>query len=160
YNAHHWRADYRDFVEFFMDQVFPEPHSTKAWEDGVAWGLETTPEILIETVREWQCPTPVADLLAGVHVPTLIVHRTADRIRPFALAERAHGAIAGSRLVAFEGSGHFPNVRDPVRYNLLVRDFLEPAAPPSRTWRRAMARPRRALVVSSPIGLGHSLRDV
>src|SRR5262249_17578416 len=160
YNAHHWRADYRDFVEFFMDQIFPEPHSTKAWEDGVEWGLGTTPEILIQTVREWECRTTCAAPLAAVRGPTLIVHGTADRVRPFALAERAHAAIAGSRLVAFEGSGHCPNVRDPVRYNLLVRDFLEPAAPPARTWRRAMARPRRALLVSSPIGLGHSLRDV
>jgi pimeloyl-ACP methyl ester carboxylesterase len=160
YNAHYWRANYQDFVEFFIGQLFPEPHSTKAWEDGVAWGLETTPEILIATVREGQCRIPLADLLARVHVPTLIVHGTADTVRPFALAERTHAAIAGSRLVAFEGSGHCPQVRDPVPYNRLVRDFLEPSAPPRRTWRRAMARPRRALFVSSPIGLGHSLRDV
>lgn len=160
FNAHYWRASYRDFVEFFIGQIFPEPHSTKGWEDGVAWGLETTPEVLIATVQEWQCRTPLAELLAGVHVPTLIVHGTADAVRPFALAERAHAAIAGSHLVPFEGSGHCPQVRDPVRYNLLVRDFLEPSAPPRRSWRRAMARGRRALLVSSPIGLGHSLRDL
>ncbi len=54
YNAHYWRAHYRDFVEFFMSQVFSEPHSTKAWEDGVAWGLGVDPETLIATVREWR----------------------------------------------------------------------------------------------------------
>jgi predicted glycosyltransferase len=81
-------------------------------------------------------------------------------VRPFRFAERTHAAIAGSVLMPFEGSGHCPQIRDPVRYNLAVRDFLEPAAPPRRPWRRAMTRPRRALFVSSPIGLGHSLRDV
>ena len=42
YNKHHWRQDYRDFLEFFFSQVFTEPHSTKQIEDCVGWGLETT----------------------------------------------------------------------------------------------------------------------
>jgi predicted glycosyltransferase len=32
--------------------------------------------------------------------------------------------------------------------------------PPTRTWTRALARRRRALYISSPIGLGHAQRDV
>ncbi|MGH7400729.1 MAG: alpha/beta fold hydrolase, partial [Candidatus Rokuibacteriota bacterium] len=160
YNAHYWRAHYREFVEFFMAQTFTEPHSTKAREDGLAWALGTTPEILIATVRERSCRASAAELLARVQAPTLIIHGTEDAVRPFRLAERAHAAIAGSVLMPFEGSGHCPQARDPVRYNLAVRDFLEPAAPRRRPWRRAMTRPRRALFVSSPIGLGHSLRDV
>jgi pimeloyl-ACP methyl ester carboxylesterase/predicted glycosyltransferase len=159
FNAGYWRTHYREFLEFFFAQVSSEPHSTKQHEDAVAWGLETTPEILIATIDEWQCHTPLADLLARVRCPTLLVHGTEDRVRPFALSERAHEAIAGSVLVAMEGSGHTPNTRDPVRYNVLVREFLDPV-PASRPWRRAMARRRRVLFVSSPIGLGHALRDV
>src|SRR5258705_6918120 len=159
FNAGYWRAHYREFLEFFFAQVSSEPHSTKQHGDAVAWGLETTPEILIATIDEWQCHTPLADLFARVRCPTLLVHGTEDRVRPFALSERAHEAIAGSVLVAMEGSGHTPNARDPVRYNVLVREFLDPE-PESRPWRRAMARRRRALFVSSPIGLGHALRDV
>jgi predicted glycosyltransferase len=50
-----------------------------------------------------------------------------------------------------------------VRVNLMLRDFActvggRPTAPGS--WRRASARPKRALIVSSPIGLGHAWRDV
>ena len=45
----------------------------------------------------------------------------------------------------------------------MVRDFAERVydrpSPPSR-WRRALTRQRRALYVSSPIGLGHAWRDV
>ena len=39
----HWLQDYRDFLEFFSAEIFTEPHSTKQIEDGVAWGLDTTP---------------------------------------------------------------------------------------------------------------------
>jgi predicted glycosyltransferase len=86
------------------------------------------------------------------------VQGDADRItgldRGIALA-RARGC----ELVTFEGSGHGPQSRDPVQFNLLVRDFMRPRVPVAR-WTRAGARPRRALFVSSPIGLGHARRDV
>ena len=49
YNRHYWLRDYRGFLEFFFGEIFPEPHSTKQIEDGVAWGLDTTPETLIAT---------------------------------------------------------------------------------------------------------------
>ena len=40
-----------------------------------------------------------------------------------------------------------------------LRDFVKPAAPPRR-WVRGKSRRRRALYISSPIGLGHAQRDV
>ena len=64
----------------------------------------------------------------------------------------------GGELVALEGSGHGPHVRDPVKVNLLLRDFVRPAPPTSR-WVRGKSRRKRALYVSSPIGLGHAQRD-
>ena len=159
FNAHFWREHYREFLQFFYENLCHEPHSTKQCEDGVAWGLETTPEILIATVDEARSSTPLADLLGRVKAPTLLIHGTEDRIRPLALSEAAHAAIAGSTLVVFEGTGHGPGLRQPVRTNLVLRDFL---APPRRrrTWPHAIGRKRRALFVSSPIGLGHALRDV
>ncbi|MCL6639759.1 MAG: alpha/beta fold hydrolase [Candidatus Rokubacteria bacterium] len=160
YNVHYWREHYADFLAFFYGELLPEPHSTKGIEDGIAWGLETTPEVLIATVDERGCRTPLAELLVRVQVPTLIILGTEDRIRPFAIAERVHAAIAGSRLVAFEGAGHGPGLRHPVRTNLLLRDFLGAPVAPRQTWHRALGRPRRALFISSPIGLGHALRDV
>ena len=160
FNAHYWRERYPEFVEFFVSKIFTEPHSTKAREDGIAWGIETTPEILIATIREGKFDMSAAELLARVRTPTLIVHGVDDAVRPVRLAEAAHAALPGSALVRLEGSGHCPQVRDPVRYNLAVREFLESPARGRRTWRRAAARAPRVLFVSSPIGLGHSLRDV
>jgi predicted glycosyltransferase len=62
-----------------------------------------------------------------------------------------------------EGAGHLTNARHPVKVNGLVRDFAEsvtPPAPAERRWTRALKRRKRALYVSSPIGLGHARRDV
>jgi hypothetical protein len=54
-------------------------------------------------------------------------------------------------------------MREPVLTNRLIRDFAETCAPVARrprTWTRARERPRRALYVCSPIGLGHVRRDL
>jgi pimeloyl-ACP methyl ester carboxylesterase/predicted glycosyltransferase len=160
FNAHYWRAHYREFVEFFAGQMFTEPHSTKAWDDAVAWGLETDAETLIATVDAWGSPRGVDEMFRRVQVPTFLIHGTDDAVARFDNAEQAHAGIAGSTLLALEGAGHCPQTRDPVRVNLAVRDFLQPAAPARATWARALGRPRRALFTSSPNGLGHTLRDV
>jgi pimeloyl-ACP methyl ester carboxylesterase/predicted glycosyltransferase len=160
FNAHYIREHYREFLEFFLAEAYPEPHSTKPREDGVAWGLQTSPEAPIAAIAGAPPATPVAEILAGIQAPVLVVHGTDDRVRPFAVGEAVHAAIAGSTLLAFAGSGHCPHVRQPVRFNLAVRDFLAPARPSRQTWARALGRQRRALFVTSPNGLGHTLRDV
>ena len=50
-------------------------------------------------------------------------------------------------------------MRDPVKVNLLLRDFAVPARTRPALGPRP-ARPKRALYISSPIGLGHAQRDV
>jgi predicted glycosyltransferase len=47
--------------------------------------------------------------------------------------------------------------------NLLIRDFVQrlaPARPPVTSWVSGRHRAKRALFVSSPIGLGHARRDI
>jgi len=172
YNAAYWRREYRAFLEFFFAQMFHEPHSTKQIEDAVEWGLGTDPETLADTVRGMAlCRSErFAELCARVRCPVLVVHGDADRVRPLAQGE-ALAAATGGRLVVLEGSGHGPHARDPVKINRLLRAFVEETGAGERrgrhagaahraTWRRASLRPRRALFVSSPIGLGHARRDV
>jgi len=126
YNAHHWKAEYRDFVEFFMGRVFTEPHSTKQYEDAVGWALDTDPATLIATNHGLRSCTPdaVGRLAETVGCPTLVVHGSHDAVRSHsqgaALAERTGGA-----LVTLAGAGHCPHLRDPVRVNLLIRQFVE-----------------------------------
>jgi pimeloyl-ACP methyl ester carboxylesterase/predicted glycosyltransferase len=157
-NLHYWLRDYRGFLEFFFSQMFTEPHSTKPTEDCVGWGLETTAETLIATeIGAGLDEKTARKLCALVRCPVLVIQGTDDAItgpgRGIALAE-----ATGGDLVLLEGSGHGPHVRDPVKVNLLLRDFTAPPAPPPG-WARGRARRKRALYISSPIGLGHAQRD-
>jgi len=166
YNRHYWLRDYRGFLEFFFGEVFPEPHSTKQIEDCIAWGLDTSPETLILTMLGGDSGLPDVDaveaLCRSIRCPAVVVHGTLDAVIPVARGERV-AELTGGELVRLEGSGHAPHVRDPVKVNLLLRDFAERVTatpPPATTWRRGVVRPKRALYISSPIGLGHAWRDV
>ena len=161
YNAHFWRRDYEGFLEFFFSQCLPEPHSTKQIEDCVGWALETHPETLIATDRGpgIESEREALELCARVRCPVLVIHGTEDRIVPHA-SGAALAEATGGTLATLVGAGHLPHARDPVKVNLLLRDFGDPPRPRALTWTRAKRRRRRALYVSSPIGLGHAQRDV
>ena len=123
----------------------------------IGWGLETTGETLVLTDPGLE-PDEARELARRIRCPVLVIHGEADAIASVthgvALAEHTRG-----RLVRLEGSGHAPHVRDPVKVNLLLRDFVKPATPPRR-WVRGKSRRKRAFYISSPIGLGHAQRDV
>jgi pimeloyl-ACP methyl ester carboxylesterase/predicted glycosyltransferase len=163
-NRHYRLRDYRGFLEFFFSELFSEPHSTKQVEDMVAWGLDTSPEVLNVTECDlgYEGQEGAEALCRGVSAPVLVIHGDADRITPFERGVRV-AELTGGRLVTFEGSGHGPQAREPVRVNRLIREFAahvggRPVTP--ARWVRAQVRRRRALYVSSPIGLGHAWRDV
>jgi pimeloyl-ACP methyl ester carboxylesterase len=167
WNRHYWLEDYEDFLEFFFSQCFSEPHSTKQREDAVGWGLETTPETLIATqlAPRLQNESEVRELTDRIRCPVLVIHGSDDRIRPHDSGE-ALAELTGGALVTLEGAGHIPLARDPVKVNLLLRDSVERLEPrgsavtPTSAWTRGRARGKRALYISSPIGLGHTRRDV
>jgi pimeloyl-ACP methyl ester carboxylesterase/predicted glycosyltransferase len=160
WNRHYWVEHYEEFLEFFFAQAFNEPHSTKPREDAVGWGLDTDAETLVATQLAPRLTTEeeVRDLLARIDCPVLVIHGSDDAIRPCASGARL-AELAGGELVVLEGSGHLPHARDPVKVNHLLRDFVAPPPRPSR-WIRGKSRRRRALYLSSPIGLGHARRDV
>ena len=161
FNYPFWRKNYARFLQFFFSEAANEPHSTKLIEDGVAWGLDTDPETLIAaTDGEAMTAEEARVLVQRVRCPVLVLHGDHDAISPHsrgvALAE-----ATGGRMITLAGAGHLPQARDPVKVNLLLHDFLGRVDAPRATWRRARARkPKRALFVSSPIGLGHAQRDV
>ncbi|MEV6416679.1 alpha/beta fold hydrolase [Kribbella sp. NPDC051718] len=157
YNRHYWQeGGYEDFLEFFFGQVFNEPHSSKQIEDSIRWGRQIGPDRLVDTEAARQAQQPS---IPAVQCPVLIVHGTDDPVRPFAEAQRL-AEVTGGTLVTVEGGGHAPHARDPVFFNRLLKDFIATSQPVRRTWVRALNRPRRALYLSSPIGLGHAKRDL
>jgi pimeloyl-ACP methyl ester carboxylesterase len=126
YNRYYWLRAYRDFLQFFAEEVFPEPHSTKQIEDMVGWGLETTAETLVLTQLGSQ-PASLEEMeaiLGRVRCPVLVVHGDDDRLRPHAIGA-AVAELTGGTLVIVQGGGHCPQARHPVKVNLLIREFVE-----------------------------------
>jgi pimeloyl-ACP methyl ester carboxylesterase len=159
FNINYWRSDYRGFLEFFFGRIFTEPHSTKQIEDSVSYALDTTPEVLLATRDNLMLDGAFAELARRVSCPVLVIHGDEDGTVPIANSVTMT-ELTGGRLLTMEGSGHAPQARDPVAVNLALRDFLLPDLPPPAAHRRAQRRTRRAMFVSSPIGLGHARRDV
>ena len=161
WNRHYWLRDWPGFLEFFFSQVFTEPHSTKPTEDAIGWGGQTDPQTMtLGMEAEWPNDRENAlRLCAQVRCPTLVIQGTQDAIVGPARGAAVAEAIPHAQLITLEGCGHAPHLRDPVRTNLLIRDFACPPAPVPR-WSRGRSRRKRALYISSPIGLGHAQRDV
>ena len=155
------RRDYEGFCEGFFAASFNEPHSTKPIEDTRAWARETTPEVLAAGAADFD-PGLIRPRLGEVACPTLVVHGSNDVIVPIDKARSVAAAIPDAELVVVQGGGHRPDVRDPVLVNRVLDRFLGDGARgrESTVARSAARRSRRALYVSSPIGLGHVRRDL
>lgn len=155
---HRMATDWPAYIDGFMRQIFTEPHSTKPYEDGVHYGWATSADVLAWCYRGWM-GQDVRDCARQVRCPTLVIHGDQDGRVAYARGQAIHDLVPGARMLTLGAGGHVPAVRDPVVFNRAVREFVAGPAP-VRTWVRAMARPRRALFVSSPIGLGHVQRDL
>ena len=142
--------------------MLPEPHSTKQIEDAVAWSHDTDGARLAASAAG----APAAPLTrraqtalaARVSCPVLVIHGTKDQVTPYADG-KVLAKITGGRLETVKGAGHLPHARKPVQVNMAMREFFEPTPMRDPTVYRPDGR-KRALYISSPIGLGHAQRDV
>jgi pimeloyl-ACP methyl ester carboxylesterase/predicted glycosyltransferase len=165
-NPVYWRRDLPRFANWFIPRIFPEPHSTKGIEDGVKWMLDSDPQTITATVGHGEFlrgRRTLRRLARSLSFPVLVVHGDRDKISA-TRDGRALARLSGGQLEVVRGAGHMPHARKPVKFNLGLRDFAENAFGHERTPRdptiyRPDGRPR-ALFVSSPIGLGHTQRDV
>jgi pimeloyl-ACP methyl ester carboxylesterase/predicted glycosyltransferase len=151
-------ADWPWYVDWFWGLVFSEPHSTKPFEDGVAFSCGANPPIHRLTRTCW-FEVDVRPLAREVRCPTLVIHGDGDTRVAYERGKAVAELIPDARFTTIEGGGHLLVVRDPAAFCRLVRDFADPPRARPR-WVRGMARRPRALFVSSPIGLGHVQRDL
>lgn len=127
-NVHYIRRDYRGYVEFFVSQMFLEPHSTKQIEDGVGWAMETDAETLIESdLADVLVEKDMAAFYRRTVLPLLIIQGEDDPIVAPA-SSRLLARLTGAALVTLDGSSHAPTLRDPVRVNLLIKEFVDRVA--------------------------------
>jgi predicted glycosyltransferase len=94
--------------------------------------------------------------------PVLVIHGDNDQIQPCARA-KAMAEVVGAEFVNIPDAGHNALGRFPAKTNALIADFLDRrlgiAAPGKRASQRT-GKVKKALYLSSPIGLGHGRRDL
>ena len=161
-NPHHWtHGGYADFVQWWAERMLSEPHSTKQIEDAITWSHETDGATLsLTAMNGLAVPATRRDqieLAKRVRCPVLVIHGTKDKITPYPDG-KALAKITGGRLETVEGAGHLPHARKPVQVNLALREFVDGNPRRDPTVHRSDGR-KRALYISSPIGLGHAQRD-
>ena len=152
------RDDWPAYLDEFFTIVFSEPHSTKAYEDGVHIGMGSDGATIAMGAAGW-AGADVREQARRVACPTLVIHGDQDGRVPYVKGQAVAELVPGARLLTIGGGGHLLQARDPVAFCRAVRDFVGVTPAPS-TWVRSMARKRRALFISSAIGLGHVQRDL
>ena len=150
--------DWPAYLDEFFTIVFSEPHSTKAYEDGVHIGMGSDGATIAMGAAGW-AGADVREQARRVACPTLVIHGDQDGRVPYVKGQAVAELVPGARLLTIGGGGHLLQARDPVAFCRAVRDFVGVTPAPS-TWVRSMARKRRALFISSAIGLGHVQRDL
>ena len=159
-------GDLERWVSFFFDAQLVEKHSTKQFEDAVGWALETTGEILADSEEAQDLDPPTReefqDLVDSLDLPVLVIHGDQDVCQHVDKGLGLATATEGE-LKVIEGGGHLALARDPVKVNRAIKTFVDTKwgkDMSTETWTRGLSRPKRALYVSSPIGLGHARRDL
>jgi len=164
YNRAYWLANYPDFVEHFVHQIFSDPHSTRQIEDGIDWANDTTGPVLAKTV-EARTIAPDFDVSEAMYrkirCPVLMFHGDNDQIQPYARGQLV-AAATGAELVTFPGGGHNVLGRYPAKCNAAITEFIDRRLDlkSSRESPVRTGKVKRVLYLSSPIGLGHGRRDI
>ena len=134
HNKYYWQTAYDDWLAFFAEKLFTEPHSTKGIEDAIAWGHQTNADVLIATYEAPRSPAgPPADLMeakqyyAQIRCPVLVIQGSDDAILSASMGEGVAEATGGA-LFTIDGGGHSPHLRHPVKVNLVIRRFMDTLA--------------------------------
>jgi len=110
----------RNFGERFFFQ-----HTSQAFSD---WffqlGLQAAGWATAAVAQTWINEVLFADL-HSIHVPTLIIHGTHDKVVPFQLGEIQHKIIRNSTLVPLGLSGHGSFYDQKDEFNNLIIKFIE-----------------------------------
>lgn len=118
--------------EWFVEQVSPDELG-RLYDPSRAHIIEGSGPNTFTTwlaVSRSLAGSPLADDLARLDIPTLIVYGGADSVHTGQrTAERLQEFIPGARIAEIPGSGHWPFAENPAAFQAVVREFLGQAMP-------------------------------
>ena len=160
FNRHYWPETTAASVEFSSAVRDRAAFDETGSRTRVGWGWRPTPRRcspLLQTgfsTRRAIARSLRAGAVPGARDPRRRGTRSAARARGVG----SRTTTGGARPI--EGSGHCSCTRDPVQDEPPAPRLLAPPAAAAALGRGGKSRRKRALFISSPIGLGHAQRDV
>ncbi len=104
-----WGTPDSPLVDGFAPSLADDP-AFRRWHQRYE-RLSATPESLLDLL-DLTFEMDVREILPEVAVPTLVIHRTGDRIVPVERGREVAAAVPGARLVEQVGTDHFPYAGD------------------------------------------------
>jgi pimeloyl-ACP methyl ester carboxylesterase len=121
------RSNYRATIERFVQLCVPEPDSEHIKEWGRKLLARASPEAAI-ALRIVGAETDVADDIARVSQPALVLHGALDKIVPLDRARELVKALSKAELAILDDAGHVPTLTRPIEVANAIRSFLRSAA--------------------------------
>ncbi len=136
-------------LRFLGSHGFRQPRVSEMWRSYRSLTESDHRQAFLRTMRSvidvgGQSVSALGRLYLAGGLPTLIVWGADDRIIPVSHAFQAQAAMPHSRLVVFEGVGHFPHAEVPDRFVEVLVDFVDSTKPAAfdPVQRRAVLRSR------------------
>lgn len=123
-----WGADHGAFREMFTRQFIPGASRAQTEWFNELERATTTPENAAR-IQEALGPIDVRPLLAGLTVPTLVIHSRRDQMIPYEAGVMLARGIPGARFVKLDSDRHVPMDDDPAwpEFCRALRAFLDAA---------------------------------
>ncbi len=118
------RDHYEASVSAFVDACTPEPDSDHVRRWGRQILMRADPEAAARMFETHEVPRLAPDL-AGVTVPTLVIHGSRDAIVPLNVGEATAAAIPGAQLHIVDGAGHVPTMTRPLEIVAAIDAWAE-----------------------------------
>lgn len=107
-----------------LTRMFADPPGGGAWE--IAYGSAMMVPLAVRLAM-FSRVLDNDDVLAGMRVPTLVIHGTGDRIVRLRAGEHTAERVPGAVLRTYDGVGHAPFLETPERFNRDLADFVRSA---------------------------------
>ena len=152
----HWGLGSEVLADIFLPDGSAESKALFARLQREAAPARSAAEVLAQCYE-----IDVADLLAQVAAPTLVLHRREDRAIPYRAGRDLAAQIPGARLVSLPGRSHFPFVGEAAPVVRAILEFLgDTPALPGRAGRASDELTARQLQVAALVAEGLTNRQI